>query len=214
MSLISLGILRKICTHLDAVRGQAVTDAINQVCPQYGINSAGVLHEFLANVCEESGEFRYYEENLHYTAQRLVETWPKRFPTLAEAAPFADNPKVMAEKVYGMRKDLGNIQQGDGWAFRGSGPIQMTGRGNFTAFTLWMRRKFNQIKTAQEWAELVRTDHMMAMHSACWIFAISKQLIDEAQRDEMLAIVKKINGGMNGLSVRMKYYELCKKYIV
>jgi putative chitinase len=213
MNLITYDVLKKIATHIDPVRGAGVVNAINGVCPLYGINTPDILHEFLANVLEESDEFRFYTENLNYTAKRLMETWPKRFPDMAEAAQYANKPQALAEKVYGMRKDLGNTQAGDGWNFRGSGPIQMTGRSNFAAFTAWMAKKFNQIKTPQDWAEAIRTDHTAAMHSACWIFAISKQLIDEAERDEMTTIVKRINGGLNGLSKRMTYYELCKKYI-
>lgn len=207
-------ILKLICLHLPDERAALVVDAINQVCPLYGINTADILHEFMANVCEESGEFRYYEENLNYSVQRLRETWPKRFPTDADAAPYAHNPEKLAGKVYEGRKDLGNTEPGDGWACRGSGPIQLTGRGNLTGFALWMARKFSQVKTVPQWASLIRTDHVYAMHSACWIFAIAKQLIDEAQADEMLIIIKRINGATTGLSERMRYYSLCKKYIV
>lgn len=211
MFTLTYDILKKICSSLAPDRGQAIVNAINQVCPLYGIDTADILHEFLANVIHECQEFRKYEENLNYSAKRLLEVWPFRFPNLASAEQYANNPQKLANKVYGGR--LGNVQPGDGWDFRGSGPIMITGRDNFTRFTIWMRRKFGIIKTMQEWAELIRTDHSYAMHSACWIFAISKQLIDEAIADDMKTIVKRINGAFIGETERMRYYELCKKHI-
>lgn len=202
--------LQGICPRMPLVRLNLVVSTINQVCPEYGIN-VDILHEFLANVLHESKEFSEVEEDLHYSAKRLMQVWPSRFRTLDQAQPFAGNPQKLANKVYGGR--LGNTQPTDGWDFRGSGPIQMTGREHFTNFSLFMRRKFNIYKTAQEWAVLIRTDYSIAMHSACWIFSIAKGLNEAAQNDEMKVIIKRINGGYIGENDRMKYYELCKKFI-
>lgn len=210
MELISSAQLRKICPLMGLEFANQITAAINEVCPQYGMN-VDILHEFLANTLHESKEFTDYEENLNYSAERMVQVWPSRFRTVTDAQPYARNPHKLANKVYGGR--LGNTQPTDGWDFRGSGPIQMTGREHFTNFSLFMRRKFNVIKTAQEWAELIRRDHRWAMHSACWIFSIAKGLNDEAMNDQMRVIVKRINGGYIGESDRMKYYEVCKRYI-
>lgn len=165
-------------------------------------------------MCEESGEFENYEENLHYSAKRLTEVWPKKFPTLSDAIPYANNPKMLAERVYGGRKDLGNYTPSDGFTFRGSGPIQLTGRGNVTGFAAWMETKFGLKKTPEIWAELLRTNDEYGVHSASWLFAISKKLIDEAERDQMREIVLKINGGLTNYPKRLKYYELAKKFIV
>lgn len=38
------------------------------------------------------------------------------------------------EKKYGMRKDLGNVQKGDGARFCGRGYVQVTGRRNYELF--------------------------------------------------------------------------------
>lgn len=212
MSLITYDILKKICPSLNQVRGNAVVKAINEVCPLYGINTADILHEFLANVIHECNEFRNYSENLNYTAKRLMQVWPTRFATIDAAAPYANNPRKLGNKVYGGR--MGNVQSGDGYRFRGGGPIQLTGRTMYTNFTTYMRQHRGITKTVQEWADLIRTDHVWAMHSACWFFAVAKGLIQLAIDDEMTKIVKRINGGYNGLSERNRYYELCKKYIV
>lgn len=81
---------------------------------------------------ETGGQFQPVSENLNYSAKRLTEVWPSRFPTLAAAAPYANNPQRLANKVYGGR--LGNVDPGDGWLFRGRGLAQITGRENYARF--------------------------------------------------------------------------------
>jgi putative chitinase len=90
----------------------------------------------------------------------------------------------------------------------------MTGRGNFTAFANWMDKKFGVKKDPLVWAELLRTNDEYAIHSACWIFAIAKSLIDEAINDDLETIRKRINGGILGMAEVKKYNQLCKQYIV
>ena len=210
LTLISFEQLRKICTLLSTEQATLVADAINKVCPQYGMDT-DILHEFLANVAHESKEFTRYEENMNYSAKRIIAVWPSRFKTLVDATPYANNPKKLANKVYGGR--LGNTEAMDGWDFRGSGPIQMTGKALFVQFGTWMSKCFKIQKTAREWAQLVRTDHEAGLHSACWIFSVAKGLNDEAQKDDIITIIRRINGGLIGKNERLKYYELCRKVI-
>jgi len=206
--------LKAICTKLHITRAQSLAVHFNLICPQYGINKKGIFHEFFANLCEESGEFEHYEENLYYSAERLMKVWPKKFPTKGDAIPYANNPEKLAERVYGLRKSLGNYNPGDGYAFRGSGPMQLTGRANMTAFANWMEYRFSIKHSPESWADLLRTSDEFGIHSACWIFAIAKKLIDEAERDEMKEIVLKINGGLTNYPKRLAYYEKAKKFIV
>lgn len=206
---------KKICPNLNSKRIDVLVPLINKVCPEYGIDTADIFHEFFANLLEESGCFLRYEENLTYTTpERLMQVWPRRFKTRDSAIPFTNNPKALAMLVYGKRQELGNLSREDGWLFRGAGPIQITGRGNFTAFAAWMNQKYLLKKDPEKWAELLRTSDEYGLHSACWIFAIAFKLIDEAERDEMKTIVKRINGGLTNYPIREKYYELAKKYIV
>ena len=69
-------------------------------------------------------------ENMSYSAARIREVWPSRFPTVAAAKPYERQPVKLANKVYNGR--LGN-QEGsnDGWDFRGGGLDQLTGRVNY-----------------------------------------------------------------------------------
>ena len=97
-----------------------------------GTFSAGLkteLPDFLGNILHESNMLTRLEENLYYTRpERLMQVWPKRFPTLALAKQYVRSPQKLADYVYGNR--LGNVN-GDGWTYRGSGLIMVTGRYNF-----------------------------------------------------------------------------------
>lgn len=207
-------ILIKIVPKLEIERAKKLSQLINEICPMYGIDSANILHEFLANVIHESNHFEDKVEKLNYSAKRLIQVWPTRFQSFEKAVKFSANEKLLAEEVYGNRRDLGNIQPGDGWRFRGSGFIQMTGRLNFVAFSSFIRQKFKIIKPLDEIADDIRTNDDMALHSACYIFAISKNLISAAIANNMIHIVKRINGGLTGLDSRLELYTLCKNNIV
>jgi len=78
---------------------------------------------------ETGGRMVPIEENLSYSARRMTQVWPSRFPDLEAARPYARNPEALANRVYGGR--LGNDQPGDGWRYRGRGLVQITGRANY-----------------------------------------------------------------------------------
>jgi len=91
------------------------------------------LAAILAEAAHETGEkMQPVSENLNYSAKRLTEVWPRRFPTLASAKPYANNPQQLANKVYGGR--LGNVEPNDGWLYRGRGLAQITGKANYAKF--------------------------------------------------------------------------------
>ena len=81
---------------------------------------------------ETGGRMQPVTENLNYSAKRMTQVWPSRFPTIASAKPYANNPQALANKVYGGR--LGNKFQNDGWLCRGRGLAQITGRENYEKF--------------------------------------------------------------------------------
>src|SRR6185295_14923476 len=84
------------------------------------------LQYFLAQLGHESNGLTNREENLNYSASRLMEIWPSRFPTLDVAQQYDHAPEKLANFVYGGR--MGNNSNGDGFRYRGRGYIQLTGR--------------------------------------------------------------------------------------
>jgi putative chitinase len=93
------------------------------------------LAYILATAHHETGaKFAPVEENLNYSAKRLTQVWPSRFPTLAAATPYANNPQKLANKVYGGR--MGNVGPDDGWRYRGRGFVQVTGKDNYSKYGL------------------------------------------------------------------------------
>lgn len=104
-------------------------DALGDALAWARIRDRREVAMFLAQVGHESSDLTQLEENLNYSAQRLTEVWPRRYPTVAAAAPYARNPEALANHTYGGR--MGNTMPGDGWRFRGRGPIQLTGRENY-----------------------------------------------------------------------------------
>lgn len=114
-------------------------DAIARWLPTFGIDTPTEIASFLAQMAHESDEFRDMEENLDYSAKRLMEVWPRLFPSLNFAERYARNPRLIANYVYDdhnrpARAKLGNIYPGDGYKFRGMGPPQLTGRNNYARY--------------------------------------------------------------------------------
>lgn len=171
-----------------------------------GLSDAGLttplrVAHFMAQIAHESGGLTRLEERLSYSAERLVAVWPRRFPTMAEATPYARNPAALAEKVYGGR--LGNVNPGDGYRFRGRGLIQLTGRDNYA-----VAAKYSGLPLVD--------DPGIATQPACAArialgFWKSAGLNDEADRDDIDAITRVINGGLNGLDDRKAWLAKAKK---
>ena len=97
---------------------------------RFGITNRLRAAHFLAQVGHESAGLYRLEENLNYSANRLVEVFPRYF-TRDTAKLYAGEPRRIANRVYGKR--MGNVGEDDGWRFRGRGPIQLTGRDNYRA---------------------------------------------------------------------------------
>lgn len=130
MPLLSISQLGAIMPRADAGRWLAPLDA---AMLEWGIASPQRMAAFLAQIAFETNELRRLEESLAYSAKRLCEVWPRRFPDLATAESYASNPERLANRVYSGRLGNGSEASGDGWRYRGRGLIQLTGRSNYAA---------------------------------------------------------------------------------
>lgn len=153
---------------------------------------------FLAQLCHESSEFTHLIENLNYSADRLVQVWPKRF-TGALAATYARKPEAIANYVYAGRNGNGAEATGDGWAYRGRGPIQLTGRGNYAAAG-------GALGVPLETEPDTALTPKVGARIAGWFWDTHK-CNDLADAGDFTAITKAINGGTVGLAERRVYFD-------
>jgi len=195
-------------------RAQIMSDLINKICPKYHLDTSPRLQAFLAQVLHESGGFSIKTESLIYShAQRIVDVWPSRFNLTGtggklNANDYVKNEQKLANAVYSNRMGNGDAASGDGYKYRGGGFIQLTSKDGYTAYAKYLG------KSVEDTANLVHTTDEYALDSACWLYSINKNLLEASDKGDVAYITKKINGGEIGLNERLKYYNLCKKYIV
>ena len=179
-----------------------VLTQIPNVINTFTINNPLRLAHFLSQCAHESGNFKVTTENLNYSAQGLLNTFPKYFSNKTIAAEFARKPVQIANRVYGSRMGNGAESSGDGFRYRGRGYIQLTGKVNYQAFD-----KFVDDDIIAN-PDLVATKYPLL--SAAW-FWNSRNLntIADTGSTELIVtnITKRVNGGTNGLEDRIKKFN-------
>lgn len=166
-----------------------------ETLPKYGIaDSRARLAHFFAQILHESGCLRYDMENLNYSADGLLRTFPKYFRTRADAESCARQPRKIANRVYASRMGNGSEASGDGWKYRGRGLIQLTGKDNYVAFAQWI----GDPRVIDD-PDLVSSDY--AVQSAVY-FWDRNGLNRLADADDVVGLTRRINGGENGLAHR------------
>ena len=182
---------------------QAWTTALNEVLPTYKIDTPERIASFLAQCGHESAGFTVLQENLNYSADGLNKIFKKYFPTLDSAQPYARKPEMIANRVYGGRMGNGPESSGDGYKYRGRGPIQLTGKDNYRAFAKDMFEDWENLFDNPDW---VTSDRDFALMSAIWFWNKNKLNV-QADAGDIKLMTKKINGGYIGLEDRIKHYN-------
>lgn len=175
----------------------ALESVFNGTFNVWGISSPVQQAAFIGQCGHESGNFRVLEENLNYSAERLMKIWPKRFPTLESAQPYHRNPRKIANKVYSNRMGNRDEASDDGWRFRGSGWLQLTGHDNF----YHAGKKIGEDFVMNP--DLVRTPKFAAL-TAGWFWA-THNCNQLAEAQDWANLTKRINGGTIGLADRIKH---------
>lgn len=168
-----------------------------------GLSNDKAAH-FFAQCAHESANFKTFSENLNYSTKGLLAVFGKYF-TPVQAADYARKPQRIANRVYGNRMGNGPEESGDGWKFRGRGPLQLTGRNNYQLFSAYVNDE-----TLLQDPTPVETTY--AFKSAIWFFDTNRLwgICAQGVNDESIkTLTKRINGGTNGLEHRA---ELTYKY--
>lgn len=166
------------------------------------INTSLRLSHFFAQIHHESN-LKPINENLNYSPAGLNKTFHKYFPTIESTSTYARNPKKIANKVYANRMGNGDEKSGDGYTYRGRGFIQLTGKNNYQSLS-----KDTGIDYINNPDKLLNEPD--AMIAALWFWNKNKLNI-LADKDDIIAVTKRINGGRNGLDHRIQLLTEYKK---
>lgn len=152
---------------------------------------------FLAQFGHETRNLRGLTENLNYSAERMMEVWPGRFPTLLSAKLYANKPEALANVVYGGR--MGNNRPGDGWTYRGRGP-GVTGRDAYREVGKLTDQPF------EGHPDLVAGPYGAFVAAiGVWIW---KGLNATADHQDVAGNTRILNGGLIGLADRRTLFAL------
>lgn len=178
---------------------------LTEAMKRFNITSIARQAPFIANIGHESGHLTRLSENLSYSAERMMQIWPKRFPTLASTAGYARNPQALANKVYANRMGNGDEASGDGWRYRGRGLIQLTGKSNYETCGAAVG---HDLVSNPQFVE----SPALASLSAAWFWSVNG-LNELADKGDQTAICKRINGGTHGLADRLALFEVAKRVL-
>jgi putative chitinase len=193
MSMIELQ--KKIGVTADGAFGPGTLKA---AASYFKLNKNRAAH-FFAQCAHESGNFKAFSENLNYGAKGLRTTFGKYFQTEGIAKNYERQPQRIANRAYANRMGNGDEASGDGFAYKGRGPLQLTGKNNYRAFGKYIGREQEVLDNP----DLVATE--LGFESALWFFDANKlwSICDQGTGDgAILALTKRINGGTHGLDDR------------
>jgi putative chitinase len=195
---------------------------VQKALDRFGIQSERQVAAWIAQTAHESGGYTMLVENLNYRATTMAACWPPRFaeqePDPAKpgktrpkkdakganipnkfALALEKKPEALANVVYSSRMGNGPTESGDGWAFRGRGLKQLTGRDNVTRCGLALG-----VDLAANPDLLLQPEY--AALSAAWFWSVNK-CGPLADANDFVGLTKKINGGTIGLADRQARYE-------
>ena len=197
--LATLDLLAKVCPLAPRARLQAAQGAMVPAFTEAEIVTWPRVAMAVAQLAHESAEFSRYVENLNYSATAIMETWPGRMPSLVAAGLYARNPERLANKVYADRLGNGPEESGDGWRYRGRGPVQNTGKKAYAALSTVLG-----IDLVKQPELLERLD--LGFRAFAWFWKTNK-LNAASDALDVKAATRIINGpGLKGLASRELYF--------
>ena len=140
--------------------------------PQFEVTTAKRVAAFVAQCAHESADFTTLQENLNYSADALNKLFGKYFAAAGrDSAPYHRKPEMIANVIYANRMGNGDTASGEGYKFRGRGPIQLTGKANYQAFATDF---FEDPETVINDPDLVTDDVPTSLYSALWFWNKNK----------------------------------------
>ncbi|KWN80899.1 hypothetical protein WM24_23920 [Burkholderia ubonensis] len=198
-------------TGATALRAAQWLQPMQATCDRFQINTPLRVAAFLAQCGHESAGLTSTAESFDYSIAALPQTFRRITPALAatlgrqlgERMVPLDRQRRIANIAYAGQLGNGDSTTGDGWSFRGSGCLQLTGRSNFEACGTDLH-----LDLAGE-PDRVRTDPALAALVAGWFWS-TRGLNVLADAGNFLGITKRINPAMLGSSHRNALYAATK----
>lgn len=181
---------------------------LGEAMGRYAIDRPARQAAFLAQLAHESGQLRRVQENLNYAWDGLRKVFPRHFRSDAEAQAYDRQPERIANRVYANRMLNGDEASGDGWRFRGRGPIQVTGRENY-------RKAGQALGIGLESDPDRMLDPATGCLAAAWFWHSRglNTLADADSENGFREITRRINGGFLGLEERIHYWERARQVL-
>jgi predicted chitinase len=177
--------LHAIMPQLAAAKGATLFPFLTAAIAEFAIDAPARTAAFLAQLAHESGQFRFMEE-----------IWG---PTPAQRR---------YEPVSTLASTLGNTEAGDGFRFKGRGPIQITGRANYKRFGDLLG-----LDLVGEPQHAAQPEVAFRVAALFWSKKGLNELADQVTPEAFKEITRRINGGFNGLPDRQKFYEAAKRVL-
>lgn len=183
-----------------------------KVMDEFGINTPLREAHFIAQIGTESNGWRSVVESLNFSVGGLAIfgdrlTAAQREKLGRKPGELALSPSRQADIaniVYGGR--YGNSASGDGWKYRGRGLKQVTFKSNYDACG-----KALSLDLVND-PDLLLQDQNAA-RSAGWFWK-ANNCNSFADKDDIVGLTKRINGGTNGLDDRKARYAIAKRVLV
>lgn len=175
---------------------EGIAKAAPIVFPKYGFTGNLAIAHAMAQFSWECNAGLEMVENLNYSVQGLMRTWPSRFPA-GRANQCAHNPRLIADIAYGGRMGNHPPPSDDGWNYRGRGLSQTTGKEGYE--TLAKKTGFDLINHPELLSD---PDHALECGVADFVIC---GCLPWAERDNVVEVTRLLNGGFNGLAGRRQW---------
>ncbi len=217
--MLTLEIMKKLWPHGDQhVPGliEGIVNASDDVFTLYNIKTPLTVAMMFGQFSEECGAGLEMTENMNYSEQGLLNTFPRHF-TGTMAQRYAHNPRMIADVAYGGRMGNAPPPSDDGWNHRGRGLSQVTGKGihvppqpleGYAALQKELTAKGVDIDIMTNPDLVSSPDHALICGVADFVLC---GCLPFAETGDILNTTKKLNGGTNGLSERQRWTAIWKR---
>jgi predicted chitinase len=132
-----------------------------------------------------------------------------------ESVLFRHIEEIASGAAYEGREDLGNTEPGDGVKYKGRGPLQITGKANYRACSLYLFKDERLVENpelledpetglrAALWYWKTNGLHIISDKPESWTRVVHHRDGTERTYTRFQYLTLRINGGLNGLAERM-----------